>query len=254
MTLQRQGSPMTIDPKDNNIEVVDRMLYLLKQAGTEGMRPRDMAEAIGKHKDGLSFAAKKILTTGKAARIIYGPNRSVFWAIEYAPPEAKTLPKKTKEPKAKKERWQVTETLEMLAKAAHRGMLTSEIARARNITVSSAGNILARLIAAGKCVSVFIDGKTKRYFVPQYAPAHVEPVAQQLLQKAARPPTTIRISPSRMDPDAPPIITERTKITVAKAPPGRFEFDPPPGWRGQITRDWRERRLQTAQSTNRKSA
>lgn len=35
------------------------------------------------------------------------------------------------------------------------------------------------------------------------------------------------------------------KITRAKPfVDKRFAFDPPPGWVGQITRDWRERRLQ----------
>ena len=36
----------------------------------------------------------------------------------------------------------------------------------------------------------------------------------------------------------------RAKLTVAPPPKDRFAFYPPPGWKGAITRDWQERRLQ----------
>lgn len=41
-------------------------------------------------------------------------------------------------------------------------------------------------------------------------------------------------------------IPETARFYKAPTPPGRFAFDPPPGWRGQITQDWLDRRLQGA--------
>lgn len=44
-----------------------------------------------------------------------------------------------------------------------------------------------------------------------------------------------------------PVITWPDNVKVTKAPTpkdSRFTFDPPPGWKGQITRDWMDRRLQ----------
>jgi ribosomal protein L44E len=39
---------------------------------------------------------------------------------------------------------------------------------------------------------------------------------------------------------------ETVKVQVHPTPPSRFAFEPPPGWRGQITHDWMDRRLQGA--------
>lgn len=33
------------------------------------------------------------------------------------------------------------------------------------------------------------------------------------------------------------------KLTTIPTPPSRFHFEPPPGWRGQITHDWMDRRM-----------
>lgn len=41
---------------------------------------------------------------------------------------------------------------------------------------------------------------------------------------------------------------ETVKVQVHPTPPSRFAFEPPPGWRGQITNDWMERRLQGVQA------
>lgn len=37
------------------------------------------------------------------------------------------------------------------------------------------------------------------------------------------------------------------KVQVKPTPPSRFAFDPPPGWKGQITKDQMDRRLKDAQ-------
>jgi hypothetical protein len=39
------------------------------------------------------------------------------------------------------------------------------------------------------------------------------------------------------------IVPENVKVTIAPTPQPRWGGDPGPGWRGQITADWLERRL-----------
>jgi hypothetical protein len=39
---------------------------------------------------------------------------------------------------------------------------------------------------------------------------------------------------------------ETVKVTTIPTPPSRFAFEPPPGWRGQITHDWMDQRLSKA--------
>lgn len=41
---------------------------------------------------------------------------------------------------------------------------------------------------------------------------------------------------------------EHVKVQVAPTPASRFAFEPPPGWKGEISKDWMNRRLQAAQS------
>ena len=47
----------------------------------------------------------------------------------------------------------------------------------------------------------------------------------------------------------PPVveIVQGVKVTRYQTPPNLFDFTPPPGWRGQITHDWMDRRLQGVQ-------
>lgn len=44
-------------------------------------------------------------------------------------------------------------------------------------------------------------------------------------------------------PAAKIVWPEHVKVQVHPTPPSRFDFTPPPGWRGQITHDWMNRRL-----------
>lgn len=39
---------------------------------------------------------------------------------------------------------------------------------------------------------------------------------------------------------------EHVKVQVHPTPPSRFDFTPPPGWRGEISKDWMNRRLGTS--------
>jgi len=61
-------------------------------------------------------------------------------------------------------------------------------------------------------------------------------------------PETIRITSHKKQPSAPVnaviVWPEHVAVQVIPTPPPRFSFTPPPNWRGQITNDWMDRRLQ----------
>lgn len=115
------------------------------------------------------------------------------------------------------------------------GMTPTQLARARNVKRPSVERPIQRLVAAGRIVNSRVSQRVSLYFVPEFAPEVLKAPPQRL--------TSIRDANVTM-PQGEPIITEQTRITRA-APfvDRRFAFDPPPGWTGQITRDWRERRL-----------
>ena len=50
----------------------------------------------------------------------------------------------------------------------------------------------------------------------------------------------------KLEPAAKVIWPKDVKVTVIPTPPSRFAFEPPKGWRGQITHDWMDRRLSKA--------
>lgn len=133
--------------------------------------------------------------------------------------------------------------LALAAQAGASGITSSDVAHARGITQQSAAILLGRMAADGLLVNVRRSHKDSRYYLPEHAPT----LNAALKEKKIQPLTSIRAANVRLDPGAEAISTPATKITSVKAPPGRFEFQPPPGWKGQITRDWRERRLQEAQ-------
>lgn len=58
----------------------------------------------------------------------------------------------------------------------------------------------------------------------------------------------IHITNRAKEPEAPKakkiVWPEHVKVQAIPTPPPRFAFTPPPGWRGQITQDWMDRRLQ----------
>lgn len=58
---------------------------------------------------------------------------------------------------------------------------------------------------------------------------------------------TKTIAPQQTKP-AKVIMPDSVKVQVIPTPPSRFHFEPPPGWRGQITHDWMDRRLQGVQA------
>jgi hypothetical protein len=121
------------------------------------------------------------------------------------------------------------------------GMRPSAIADARGVKRPSVERPLARLLKARRLVSVRVSYRLVLLYAPEHAPKEPARVYAPL-----RRLTSIRDA-NVMVPQGDPIITPATKVTVC--PSGtdqRFTFSPPPGWVGQITRDWRERRLGAA--------
>ena len=69
-----------------------------------------------------------------------------------------------------------------------------------------------------------------------------EPKRAKALVECARSATKTVAAPSQKPVKV--IMPESVKVQVIPTPPSRFHFEPPPGWRGQITQDWLERRQQ----------
>lgn len=68
-----------------------------------------------------------------------------------------------------------------------------------------------------------------------------EPKRAKALVECARSATKTVAAPSQKPVKV--IMPESVKVQVIPTPPSRFHFEPPPGWRGQITHDWMDRRL-----------
>jgi hypothetical protein len=123
----------------------------------------------------------------------------------------------------------------LVREAGESGMQPSQIAKARGVNRQSVERPLQRMLRDKRLVNVRPTYRHSLYFAPEFAPKVDEKPAQRM--------TSIRDANARM-PAGDPIITAATKITRETAPLGRYEFKSPSGWTGQITRDWRERRLE----------
>jgi 23S rRNA-/tRNA-specific pseudouridylate synthase len=126
----------------------------------------------------------------------------------------------------------------LVREAGTSGMQPSQIAKARGVNRQSVERPLQRLLRDGRLVNFRPVYRQSLYFVPEFAPK-----AEKVYERPAQRMTSIRDANVRM-PAGDPIITAATKITRETAPIGRYEFKPPSGWTGQITRDWRERRME----------
>lgn len=100
---------------------------------------------------------------------------------------------------------------------------------------------LQRLLARGEIVNVRVSYRCSMYYVPRFAPKAPE----RVYVPTPKPARTTQIRDMRLTAtDGDAIVTPRTKITSVAAPPGRYAFNPPKGWVGEITKDWRARRLE----------
>lgn len=116
------------------------------------------------------------------------------------------------------------------------GATRIELEVALKIGQSTVGNVIGKLVAQKAIASVAVGGagkdmRTRRYYAPHHA-QKVEP------RRAKQ-----RTAPQKTPFDGEPRITSETKVTIC--PPfvdRRFEFNPPPGWKGEVTREWEKER------------
>ena len=73
---------------------------------------------------------------------------------------------------------------------------------------------------------------------PAKKPTDKKPVPIYITSKSKQPAAPV---------NAKVVWPEHVKVQAIPTPPPRFAFTPPPGWRGQITHDWMDRRLQGVQ-------
>jgi hypothetical protein len=107
---------------------------------------------------------------------------------------------------------------------------------------TTAARVINVMVTRGLLVGRHMGGSgksraTRTYFLPEFAP-DVNAVAVVRKSAPKDRPATVRLG------DGEPIIPPHVK--VQDCPSGkdhRFTFTPTAGWVGQITRDWRERRL-----------
>ena len=163
----------------------------------------------------------------------------------------------------------------LLACDTPNGLDSKEISMATHLGKQRVNAILRDLIGAGKAYRAGLPNFL-RYFVSKEASAAYEAKAAQdeldrkaakklakIVQKRERdrlhmqqiratrkareqearaaiaPPKPLLVTP-------PPVVEifQGVKITRYQTPPNLFDFTPPPGWRGAITHDWMDRRLQ----------
>ena len=147
--------------------------------------------------------------------------------------------------------------MELLTKRGSVGANSHDLARLASIDVRPASNAFCRLELLGKITSrreTEYAPNGKRYYLPEFAPvgesARTEKPRGRPVAKKREPTVLahkVKSVTLRLDPSAPAIVPADVKVTIA--PPfrdTRFVFDPPPGWRGEITTDWLDRRLGAA--------
>lgn len=125
-------------------------------------------------------------------------------------------------------------------RATPAGATRVEIGAALGISRAQTGKLIDRMMAVGSIVGVAEGGKGKDTRTKRYSP----------YSSASTKPAEFRRAKQRTAAPARPFegdarITSETRVTIC--PPfvdRRFEFDPPPGWRGAITQDWLASRLQ----------
>lgn len=155
----------------------------------------------------------------------------------------------------------------LVREAGPAGMRCNAIAQARDALMQWISRPLRVLIRDGRLAKLVVSHRHVVYFAPEFAPpaAVLNPAKEtppkqkpgpkpKPIQKAKpiqaqggrqrRPSTSIRNANTAFLA-CEPVITADTKITRAEPfVDRRFVGETPPGWVGQITRDWLERRLE----------
>ena len=135
----------------------------------------------------------------------------------------------------------------LLRERASQGATTVEIASALGVHENHAGGALNEMSKAGTVAWHAIgDGichNRRRWYLPEFKPA----AAPVLLGSALNRPRVIKARSTRLNRNQAPAGPAPAPIVCPAFKDTRFAFDPPPGWVGEITRDWQESRLRKVQ-------
>jgi DNA-binding MarR family transcriptional regulator len=209
--------------------------YLDAIRSTPGMTTKEICERFGVTRNSAAHPLVILFEKGQIERKRVDSLGTHRWYIAGEAPEVAPPVKRDPPLKPAQDCY-----MELLRSHSASGMLVSEIMAATGFLESSVSTQLARLHKAGKIAWVRDGAKGKGHQRKRWYVAGLEPVAP--VEPVKRRLTSIRDANVTM-PQGDPIITPTTKITRVDPVPGRFEFKPPPGWRGAITTDWLERRL-----------
>jgi hypothetical protein len=127
-----------------------------------------------------------------------------------------------------------------LRAAGREGMELAAIAEKHGVTRAGVHYMLRVLREDGLAVTRWLGGSRPAvWFAAEHAPPDQgQPVNARTIVTASK-------HAARLDPDEPAIVPPGVVIQVCPASRDfRFSADPALAGRGQITRDWRERRLQ----------
>ena len=214
----------------------DAVQRAIEQAGAEGITGESLATTLGMSTGRVHATVNHLRTLGIlpiASRRFCGlPSR--YWAsADLMPPTLGT----------------VTQRISAWLAGNPHGGTADAVAKDLGIRNNVASSLLSKIAADGHAVSRPVpQGKAvrRRHY---YATEHQ---ALMPAQPAARP---AKAKPARLASLAPadfadvPVDYSRAVVTVCPAGRDhRFTFTPPHSdWRGAITRDWQERRLQEQQ-------
>jgi hypothetical protein len=127
----------------------------------------------------------------------------------------------------------------------HPGVSAYAIAEMLRIDMRRACNAASRLVASGLLCWTG-NPKRRQYHPIELAPAGARTDLNQ--RRAPRPGLTadpaVRIAAQRLErPTGDAIVRAGVKVTICPSgSDSRFRFAAPPGWQGEITRDWLARR------------
>lgn len=122
------------------------------------------------------------------------------------------------------------------------GLTYTQLSAALGIDRKRVSSACGRLVER-KLAAYVADGRSSLYYAAEHAPAGAMTEIKPKARKVS-PAPGITISHARIKPPTGEVIVPAgVKVTIC--PSGqdqRFTFHPPKGWRGQITRDWMERK------------
>jgi len=189
-----------------------------------------LASRFGVARDSITLVLTKSLSRGDLERTRATAGNPVRWYPRGMRPNAETVT--------------LNQVLAVLRAAGKDGAVIGDVAFAISRGSTCTESRLRALQRDGRVTSrrehpgTFGTGtRPARWFLAEFAP---EERAAEPRPLQAAPKSKAVTLPAGADPIIPPTV----KVTVCPAGVDhRFTFTPPPGWVGQITRDWREPRL-----------